>query len=117
MLPARRKAPRSGIMRGPRRVWPRHEKFVRGHICCVPGCQGDPIVFAHIRSAANSGKALKPASWYGISLCDGHHKEQHRGDKTFSAKYGIDVWQLAAEFARRSPDLAMRAAMREAGHD
>jgi hypothetical protein len=42
-----------------------------------------------------------------------HHGEQHRvGTRAFNNKYGIDLWALAAEFARRSPDREMRASRR-----
>jgi len=32
--------------------------------------------------------------------------------KAFGRKHGTDLWALAAEFARRSPDLEMRLALR-----
>jgi hypothetical protein len=48
-----------------------------------------------------------------VSLCRLHHDEQHRiGADAFSDKHGIDLWDLAAEFARRSPDWEMRASLR-----
>ena len=49
----------------------------------------------------------------GLSLCRVHHAEQHRvGTRAFNRKYGIDLWDLAAEFARRSPDREMRLSLR-----
>lgn len=114
-LPAKRQAPRSGIERAPRRVWPRHEAFVRRHACSVPGCQDGPIEFAHVRlgSPAN-GIGIKPPSWCGISLCSAHHREAHQhGEATFQRVHAIDMQALAAEFARRSPDMAMKEAMRD----
>lgn len=111
MLPPKRQKQRSGIERAPQREWQRHRKFVRGHACCVPGCWGGPIEFAHIRTAANAGTGLKPFDWEGVSLCGDHHKESHRGERTFEAKYKVDLKALAAEFARKSPDIAMREAM------
>ncbi len=36
-LPKRRKPARSGILRAPRRAWPKHERWVRGHACIAPG--------------------------------------------------------------------------------
>jgi hypothetical protein len=123
-LTSKRKPLRSGILRAPKRFWPRHEAFVRRHQCVVPGCLRRYIEFAHLRTAANSGVAVKPASWFGVPLCgdwaadgqmiEGHHAEAHRiGHDTFAAKYGLDLWKLAEEFARHSPDLAMRKAMQE----
>jgi hypothetical protein len=42
-----------------------------------------------------------------------HHSEQHSlGADGFGRKYGVDLWALAAEFTRRSPDWAMRASLR-----
>lgn len=114
MLPKRKPKFQSGIMRAPRREWPRHRKFVRSFQCCVPGCEQGPIEFAHVRTAANSGKSIKPADWHGISLCHAHHAEQHQhGAVTFEKKYRIDMMKLAAEFARLSPDMKMKEAMME----
>jgi len=57
--------------------------------------------------------ARKPHDAFGISLCQTHHEEQHRiGGVSFGQKYKIDLWALAAEFARRSPDQAMRASLK-----
>lgn len=114
MLPKKRKRERSGIERGPRRNWPKHERWVRSHSCSVPGCEDHPIEFMHLRSAANSGTGLKPHSAHGISGCWRHHQEAHRiGHETFARKYGIDLWALAAEFAQKSPDIEMRMSLRE----
>jgi hypothetical protein len=42
-----------------------------------------------------------------------HHDEQHRlGADAFGDKYHIDLWALAAEFGRRSPDWQMRASLK-----
>lgn len=122
-LPPKRQRERSGIIRA-RRHFSKHQAFVRRHRCVVPGCENDNIEFAHLRSAANAGMGLKPADWFGVSLCgcfiadgrmrEGHHAEAHRiGHDTFAAKYGIDLWALAREFARSSPDFRMRETMKE----
>ncbi len=113
MLPKKRQKPRSGIERAPKREWPRHRKFVRSHDCCVPGCPDRNIEFAHVRSAANAGTGLKPHDAFGVSLCDLHHREQHQiGQFAFERQYSIDLAKLAAEFARRSPDQAMRDSLK-----
>lgn len=116
MLPARRKHVKSEIARAPRRRWPKHEQWVRGHDCCVPGCCLGPIEFAHLRlGAKDNGVGVKPPSWFGISLCQTHHAEAHlRGEMTFQRAHGIDWLKLATEFARRSPDLGMREEMKHA---
>jgi hypothetical protein len=113
-LPPKRKRPRSGIEREPRRVWHQHRRWVRSHGCVVPGCKDDWIEFAHVRSAANSGTGLKPHDCYGVALCAEHHYQQHTiGQPAFERLYGIDLGRLAEEFTRRSPDTEMRAYMRE----
>lgn len=113
LLPPRRKPVKSGILREQPREWPRHRRFVRSHECCVPGCPGyGAIVFAHVRSAANAGTALKPHDCYGISLCGWHHEQQHAiGQPAFEKRHGIDLFALAAMFTARSPDTAMKEAM------
>jgi hypothetical protein len=92
--------------------------------CVVPGCSRRPVVCAHLRTAVNSGTGMKPHDRYVVPLCDTHHRELDtprpsdcvdglsRTDR-FARTYGIYLWTIAAELAERSPDLAMRAAMRE----
>ncbi len=112
-LPSKRKRPKSGIERAPPREWPQHRRFVRSHGCCVTGCLAGPMDVAHVRSAANSGTAIKPHDAFSISLCRGHHAEQHQiGQRAFEAKYGIDMAALALAFTRRSPDTAMRESLK-----
>jgi hypothetical protein len=102
-----------GVRETLQQIWPRHRRWVKSHGCCVPGCNAREVEFAHLRSAANAGLAQKPHDIFGISLCRTHHDEQHRvGAVSFGRKYGIDLWALASEFARRSPDQKMRASLR-----
>ena len=113
-LPPKLKRAKSGITKAPKREWPRHRSFVRKHACSVPGCMQGPIEFAHVRSAANSGTGIKPFDWFGISLCSECHREQHNiGVETFQCRHGIDLFKLAAEFARLSPDTKMKEAIKE----
>lgn len=119
-LPDRLKRPSMGVRVPLQKIWPRHRRWVRSHGCCVPECQAVAVDFAHLRSAANAGKGQKPHDGFGVSLCRLHHDEQHRiGTRAFGHKYGIDLWDLAAEFARRSPDCEMRASLKlvRAGYD
>jgi hypothetical protein len=54
----------------------------------------------------------QPHDIFGVSLCRAHHIEQHSlGIDAFDRKYGTDLWALAAEFARRSPELEIRGAL------
>jgi hypothetical protein len=113
MLPPRLKRPKLGVHPPPRKVWPRHRRWVKSHGCCVPGCDATTVDFAHLRSASNAGTGQKPHDIFGVSLCRAHHDEQHSlGIEAFDLKYGIDLSALAAEFARRSPDVDMRAAVK-----
>jgi hypothetical protein len=113
MLPRKLKPPKMGVRLPLQKIWHRHRRFVRSHGCCVPDCPAATIEFAHLRSAANSGTAQKPHDMFGVSLCRMHHDEQHRiGATAFGRKYRIDLWALAAEFARRSPDRKMHASLK-----
>ena len=113
MLPRKLKPSKMGVRLALQKIWPRHRRWVKAHSCCVPDCPAATIEFAHLRSAANAGTAQKPHDVFGISLCRAHHEEQHRlGAAAFSRKYHIDLWALAAEFARRSPDWQMRASLK-----
>jgi hypothetical protein len=84
----------------------------------VAGCEREPIEVSHIRSAANAGTGVKPHDQYAVPMCggigpDSHHSEYHRiGHASFSRNYGLDLWAIAAEFTRRSPDTAMKEAIR-----
>ncbi len=112
-LPDRLKRSKLGVRRPSQKVWPRHRRWVKAYGCCVPGCTATRIDFAHLRSVANSGTGQMPHDIFGVSLCRAHHDEQHRiGALSFSNKYQIDLWALAAEFARRSPDRQMRASLK-----
>ena len=112
-LPDRRKRPKMGARQPIQKIWLRHRRWVKSHGCCVPECTALSVDFAHLRSAANAGTGQTPHDLFGISLCRVHHDEQHRiGAEAFNKKYGIDLWALAAEFARRSPDWEMRASLK-----
>lgn len=120
MLPARRKPIRFGTERRPKRKWPRHEKFVRSDECCIAGRNGHEchgrIILAHVRTGTDGGEGIKPSAWWTISLCDDAHMLQHAlGEPGFERRFGIDMKALAREFAARSPDFKMKAAMREEG--
>lgn len=110
-LPAKRKRPKMGVDKGIKRDWPGHEKFIRSLECCVRGCPNQSV-FAHQRTAANSGKDIKPFAWFGVPLCHDHHEEQHRGVKTFERKYGLALMTIARALALKSPDVKMKEAMR-----
>ena len=96
----RPKPPRERVNRS----CPGHRAWVRRHDCSVRGCRRTPIECAHVRSGTNGGTGLKPSDRWVISLCEFHHREQHRiGEREIERKYEINLRALAAEFARRSP--------------
>lgn len=81
-----------------------HCNDVRGHHCCVPGCEERPIEVAHVRRGSGAGVGQKPDDWNTLSLCRWHHAEQHNiGEASFEAKHGIDLRELADLFAKESP--------------
>lgn len=107
VLPKRRPVVKSGIQRAERRVYPRHRRFVRSHGCVIPNCDAQDVDFCHLHSVGAGGHDKT-----GVSMCRRHHAESHTsGLAKFQAKYGVDLWALAAEFVRRSTDTAMRAAL------
>ena len=86
------------------RSCPGHRAWVRRHHCSVPGCERRPIECAHVRRGTGGGVALKPSDRWVISLCSFHHAEQHRiGERSFERRHGLDLVELAREFARCSP--------------
>ena len=55
-------------------------------------------------SGTDGGTGLKPSDKWLISLCEFHHREQHRiGERAFELKHSLDLSLMANEFARRSP--------------
>lgn len=90
-----------------KRRCPSHTKWVGEFSCCVPGCTGRPIEVAHVRLGTNGGMGVKPTDDWTISLCQSHHSEQHRvGEESFAKAHGIDMRELAREFAKASPHKA-----------
>lgn len=94
-----------------------HCNFVRSHECCVPECGRRPIEVAHIRVGTGAGMAQKPSDYFTISLCQAHHSEQHRGERSFEVKHGLDALALADEFARKSPRAAEIRVHRNVAND
>jgi hypothetical protein len=87
---------------------------VHSFACIVPGCRRWPCQFCHVRSAANSGTALKPFASFGVAMCDLHHTEQHRiGQPGFERKHNISLFGTAAAFYRNSPDHEMKEALKD----
>ncbi len=83
-----------------------HRDFVRSHFCSVPGCQLMPIEVAHVNRASTRGTGQKSSDAQTVSLCREHHAESHRGERTFEAKHGVNLMNLAREFYQKSPHKA-----------
>lgn len=82
---------------------PAQRAWIGRHHCCVPRCVKLPIECAHVHRHTDGGMALKPSDRWLISLCSAHHLDQHQaGEAEFEKRYGIDMRDLALEFARRS---------------
>ena len=84
-----------------------HCNFVRSHHCCAPLCGGMPIEVAHVRVGSGAGVGQKPDDWHTISLCSDCHAAQHRiGARAFEKRYGINMAEMAEQFAKASPKRA-----------
>lgn len=82
---------------------PAHRNWVRGHACSVCGSTAG-IECAHVRVGTDGGTGIKPSDKWTISLCRQCHSEQHYlGERSFEAKHGINIKQLAEAFYRASP--------------
>jgi hypothetical protein len=93
--------------RSPVRCCAAHRAWVRRHRCSVPNCEAAPIECAHVRTGTDGGLGLKPSDKWTISLCREHHAEQHLiGETAFERRHGLDLIELAHEFALRSPHRA-----------
>jgi len=91
---------------------PKHLQWIRGFMCCVPGCDNRDIQAAHVSWGYPEGtpewqKAagkIKAHDKFTVSLCLYHHAEQHKlGYGSFNVKYGLYLPALAQEFAVKSP--------------
>lgn len=86
---------------------PQHRQWVRGHACSVTGCCNRDIEAAHVRvdippkewfeRSEKGGTSKKPHDKWCIPLCSDHHKEQHRGERTFSVVHKLDTHAIAAK--------------------
>lgn len=83
----------------------KHLQWIRGHLCAACGTRGteqNKIEAAHVRRASNSGASIKPSDAYTVPLCAACHRESHRGEKSFEAKYNLDLMAIAKGLFQRS---------------
>ena len=100
--PKRKEPRRDGRIRSPE-----HRAWVRLHACCVPMCNSESRIDpAHVRSTGDGGMSMKPGDDWCVSMCRDHHREQHQiGEAEFERRYGLNLTDLAREFASTSPPL------------
>lgn len=46
---------------------------------------------------------MKPSDLWTVPMCNSHHVESHEGERTFEAKYKVDLRAIAATLAAASP--------------
>ena len=106
MFPQRRKPPKAATRESSVIRSPGHLAWLRGFTCSVwhhECCEGR-IEAAHVRLGAHAGMGQKPGDDRTVPMCSGHHAEQHRiGEKSFAAKYGVDLEAIAARLWKLSP--------------
>ena len=103
MIPKRRKPAKMNVREPDRIRCPGHLQYVRGFGCSVPRCENRDIEAAHVRVGTDGGTGIKPSDRYVIPLCRTHHEFQHRGERSFAIKYGIDALAIAGSLWNTSP--------------
>lgn len=91
--------------RPPEKCAPQFLQWLRSRRCILNrtgDCSGKARA-CHVDYAGGKGMATKVADKFSVPMCDGHHGEQHRGWKTFEAKYRINCLALSADFWLRWP--------------
>tara|TARA_Y100000310_G_scaffold338946_1_gene430081 strand:- start:643 stop:990 length:348 start_codon:yes stop_codon:yes gene_type:complete len=97
----RRKNKRMGVKEAPP-SYPAHLKWIRGNECCVALhstlCLGKMHAH-HVKTKGAGGLDNQT-----VPLCNFHHGELHTtGRDTFEGKYGVNLANLAEDYARISP--------------
>ena len=84
-----------------------HLNWLRQQTCVVPKCFGEPVHPHHVRTAATAGTGMKPPDEQSVPMCLRHHRELHeRGNRTFEARYAVDLLDDAGRYAASSgPDM------------
>ena len=116
-LPTKRKRPKMGTVRAPRREFKVHQAYVRRHMCSMPNCpyKDEPIEFAHIGPPGSKGAGIKAFDFWGTSFCRRHHRRCHEvGHETGCREAGTTLeaqQKIALNYAKTTTDKAMRAEM------
>lgn len=99
------------------RVFEAHERWIRKLPCAIlelghKGCGEGPLMgriqACHVDRASLKGMGLKAPSYFLIPMCAQHHMESDgrlkaSGVKTFQRKYSVDLYELAQQYAAKSP--------------
>ena len=94
--------------RGSERDHPRHRGWIRQHPCAIYGLAGHVcggrMQSCPLRNGTDGGTAQKPHDKWCWPGCGNAHTEQHQiGERSFQAKYGVNLKALAAMYWARSP--------------
>lgn len=97
--PRKKNAPRAKW-----RVAEGFKKWIRGRTCIINNheCAGR-MEACHVDYAGGKGMGLKVADMFCVPMCEHHHREQHKGWKSFEKKYRIKAIELAEAFWRAWP--------------
>lgn len=85
--------------------FPKHLRWIRSLPCLLDGrheCEGR-IEAAHVDRAGGKGVGLKVSDQHAVPLCSGAHRSYHSGPLSFEKKWGLNLVDAAAEYARNSP--------------
>lgn len=102
--PIRKRNPRTGGKRFPKRRDEAYRDWIRTLPCCLTGCvTRSRVECAHVRSRGAGGDDVGNC----VPLCRSHHDWQHRdGIKSFQAHFHVDLAAIAADLATRYPGAA-----------
>ena len=92
----------------------KHRNWVCKHACLVDNCINEKMHAHHVRDRSNGGTSIKPGDEWTVPLCGYHHPEGHNiGWQTFEEKYDLNLREAALWFAKRSPDPAIKDAVKD----
>ena len=91
-----------------------HRAWIRTRACLVSNadCRAQDVQCCHVREGTDGYLGGKPSDFWCWPGCFYHHTEQHNiGEKSFQAKYRLDLKAVALDFAWMSPIKATREAV------
>lgn len=109
---------RDRARRGKRLSSRKHRDWIANHLCVayhLGNCYG-PVDCCHARGVvppSERGIGIKPSDIWCFSACRKHHRESEKREAEWGKENALDVRALCLEFARSSPDVAIRQAAKE----